>query len=121
MSKAWRDKIIGVIHLGAMPGDPLYTGGGFEGVRDAALRDLDALLEGGVDGCIIENFGSAPFAKGDASSRLPAHQVALMAMLTRELREKMGDEPLLGVNCLRNDAHSAMGIRRGGGRGLYPR
>ncbi|MEC9443350.1 MAG: BtpA/SgcQ family protein [Myxococcota bacterium] len=110
MPRNLRDRIIGVIHLGAMPGDPLYTGGGFDGVRDGAMRDLDALLAGGVDGCIIENFGSAPFAKGDATSRLPAHQVALMAMLTRELRERMGDELLLGVNCLRNDAHSAMGI-----------
>lgn len=110
MSEAWRDKIIGVIHLGPMPGDPLYRGGGFEGVRDSAMRDLDALLEGGVDGCIIENFGSAPFAKGDATSRLPAHQVAAMAMLTQEVRAKMGEEHLLGVNCLRNDAHSAMGI-----------
>ena len=92
-----------------MPGDPLFQGtNGFDGVLKRAFEDAQALAEGGVDGLIIENFGSTPFAKGTAGARLPAHQVAALTLLTGECVGTF-DVPV-GVNCLRNDAHSAVGI-----------
>lgn len=100
---------IGVIHLPPMPGDPrssLETT--FDGVVEQALRDGRALFEGGVDGLVVENFGSAPFLKGDAGSRLAPHQVALMTRVT-EAMVRESDRPI-GVNCLRNDVISALGI-----------
>jgi len=106
--------LIGVVHLQAMPGDPGYeaydgdASSGFESVERAALRDADALLEGGVDAIIVENFGSTPFSRGDSGSRLPPHQVALLALVVRAIRA-MSSVPV-GVNCLRNDAMSALGI-----------
>jgi len=99
---------IGVVHLPAMPGDPRYERGGFEGVYDFALRDAEALASGGVDGIIVENFGSAPFWKGDHTSRIPPHQVALMTRVVGELVKRLSVP--VGVNCLRNDVHSALGI-----------
>ena len=100
--------LIGVVHLPAMPGDPHHAGGEFDEVVAHALRDADALVAGGVDGVIVENFGSSPFWKGDAGSRLPPHQVALMTRVVRAIVER--DAVAVGVNCLRNDAHSALGI-----------
>lgn len=101
--------VVGVIHLRAMPGDPAYIGGGFDAVIDAALADFDAYVEGGADAVMVENFGSAPFRKGDATSRIPAHQVALTARVVTECKRR-NSELEIGVNCLRNDAHSALGI-----------
>lgn len=97
--------VIGVLHLPPMPGDPRV--GTFAQARDAARRDTIAYKAGGVTSLVVENFGSAPFAKGDAASRLPPHQVALMSVVVAELVESGF---CIGVNCLRNDAISALGI-----------
>jgi uncharacterized protein len=99
--------ILGVIHLPAMPGDP-GAEGDFDAVLKHALADAQALQAGGVDGIVVENFGSIPFAKGDASSPLPPHQVAAITRVVLETRQHFSGP--IGVNCLRNDARSAMGI-----------
>ncbi len=119
--------IIGVIHLLPMPGDPRYRSeksspSGFERLRSAALRDAEALVSGGVDGLIIENFGSAPFPKGDHSQRLPPHQLAILTLITQEImgcfpHGQRGDPLPIGVNCLRNDAQAALGIAAACGLG----
>ena len=101
--------LIGVIHLPPMPGDPKACADtSFNQVVDFAMRDVDALVAGGVHGIIVENFGSAPFQRGDATSRLPPHQVALMARVVGACVANSGVP--IGVNCLRNDAQSALGI-----------
>jgi len=100
--------LIGVVHLPPMPGDPGHYEGGFPSVESAALRDAEVLVAGGVDGLIVENFGSAPFRKGTAGHRLEPHQVALLACVTRDCRQRF-DVPV-GVNCLRNDAISALAV-----------
>ncbi|MFT5354089.1 MAG: membrane complex biogenesis BtpA family protein [Polyangiales bacterium] len=97
--------VIGVLHLPPLPGDPRR--GTFAEARAAARRDATAYRDGGVTSLVVENFGSAPFAKGDSASRLPPHQVALMSVVVAEL---VADGFLIGVNCLRNDAISALGI-----------
>jgi hypothetical protein len=110
--------LIGVVHLPPMPGDPRHTGreGDFDAVRHDALRDAADLAEGGVDALIVENFGSAPFAKGTEGHRLPPHQVACLALVAAECARRF---PLpVGVNCLRNDAPAAIGIAAAAGLGF---
>ena len=99
--------LIGVVHLKPMPGDPAHRGGGFEGVLDAAKRDAEALVEGGADAMIVENFGSAPFPKGTPDQPTPPHQIALLALAV-DACERLGKP--VGVNVLRNDARAAIGI-----------
>ena len=100
---------IGVIHLPPMPGDPKATKETtFDSVVQHALIDGRVLLAGGVDAIVVENFGSAPFAKGDAGSRLPPHQVALMTRVVEAMVREA--ECPVGVTCLRNDIRSALGI-----------
>ncbi len=105
--------LIGVVHLIAMPGDPAHQGGGFGAVEAAALADLAALSSGGITQVVIENFGSAPFVKGTAGDRLAPHHVACLALVARAARESYG--MTVGVNCLRNDAISALGIAAAAG------
>jgi membrane complex biogenesis BtpA family protein len=74
-------------------------------VRAAALRDVEALAEGGVHGIIVENFGDAPFFPG----RVPAHVLACMTELVGEVRRRVKDLPV-GVNVLRNDGCAALAV-----------
>jgi predicted TIM-barrel enzyme len=55
MLAAWknvRKPVIGMLHLAALPGSPLY-GGSLSVVREAVLRDAKLLAEGGVNGLMI--------------------------------------------------------------------
>ncbi|WP_411964487.1 BtpA/SgcQ family protein [Haloferax sp. YSMS24] len=95
--------IIGMVHLPPLPGAP-----GFDGDRDEVRRrlrqDAEALESGGVDGIMLENFGDAPFYP----DRVPRHVVADVAALAAALREQVSVP--FGVNILRNDVQSALGI-----------
>ena len=46
--------IIGMVHLGAMPGTPFYEEGSYEATFEQALRDAKALDEGGATGCLVQ-------------------------------------------------------------------
>ena len=95
--------IIGMVHLPPLPGSP-----GFEGdrgdIRERLHRDVSALESGGVDGIMLENFGDAPFYP----DRVPRHVVADVAALAATLRDRVSVP--FGVNVLRNDVQSALGI-----------
>jgi uncharacterized protein len=54
--------IIGMVHLGALPGSPLYDKtGGMAKVIDDAARDIGALQEGGVDALMFGNENDRPY------------------------------------------------------------
>ncbi|MCX8205424.1 MAG: BtpA/SgcQ family protein [Candidatus Nezhaarchaeota archaeon] len=95
--------IIGVVHLKPLPGSPMYEGG-FEEVVEEALRDARALVEGGVDGILVENYGDRPFRAG----RVGAETVAAMSSVVVEVAKAV-DVPV-GVNVLRSDGPAAMAI-----------
>jgi membrane complex biogenesis BtpA family protein len=95
--------IIGVVHLKPLPGSPLYAGG-FEEVVEVALSDAQALIEGGVDGVLVENYGDRPFRAG----RVGVEAVAAMAVAVREVAKHV-DRPV-GVNVLRSDGPAAMAV-----------
>lgn len=106
--------IIGVIHLPPLPGDPAATPGqGFLEARERARADARHLAQGGVQALLVENLGSAPFPRGTRGHRLPPHQVATLALVAHACREETGLR--VGVNCLRNDAVSAVGIAAAAG------
>jgi membrane complex biogenesis BtpA family protein len=107
----WPDKgkvIIGMIHLLPLPGAPRY-GGDVSAVREAAMRDAEALAAGGVHGLMIENFGDVPFYPG----RVPAHVVAEMTAIAVEVRRRFNVP--LGINVLRNDGQSALAVAHAAG------
>lgn len=104
---------IGVVHVPAMPGDPGHSEGGFEAAITHALEDSKALANGGVDGIIVENFGSSPFHKGTHADPIPPHQVAALTLIAYETKKRYALP--VGVNCLRNDARAAIGIAAAAG------
>ena len=92
-----------MVHLLPLPGSPGY-GGSLQGVLERARRDADALIAGGVDGIIVENYGDIPFFP----DQLPPVTIAALTCAVMEIRI-LTDLPL-GVNALRNDAAAALSI-----------
>jgi membrane complex biogenesis BtpA family protein len=99
-----RKPVIGMLHLAALPGSPLY-GGSLSAAREAVLRDARLLVDGGVNGLMIENFGDTPFFPG----RVPAYVVAHLTAIAAEVRRVVPNLPL-GINVLRNDGLSALSV-----------
>jgi membrane complex biogenesis BtpA family protein len=99
--------VIGMLHLPPLPGAPRFAASSatIDPIRDAVLRDADALAAGGVHGLMLENFGDVPFYPG----RVPAHTVAVMTALAADVRQRFAELPL-GINVLRNDGQSALAI-----------
>ncbi|HEY5652728.1 MAG TPA: BtpA/SgcQ family protein [Acidimicrobiia bacterium] len=95
--------LIGMIHLGALPGSPRYDGA-LGGVVDQSLADANTLASAGFDAVMVENFGDVPFFPDD----VPAVTVAAMTRVITEV--SMAIDLPIGVNVLRNDAMSAMSI-----------
>ena len=96
--------IIGVIHLLPLIGSP-QSGQPLREIRARALSDAKLLIDNGIDGVIIENYGDAPFYPDGVEP----HTVAALALITGEIRERYPQTPT-GLNVLRNDAKSAMAI-----------
>ncbi len=100
--------VVGMLHVRPLPGSPRYDGD-MRAVRDAVLRDAEALVDSGIHGLLLENFGDAPFRP----HRAPAETVAHMAALGAEIRRRF---PVpLGINVLRNDGRSALAVAHAAG------
>ena len=98
-----RHAVIGMVHVGALPGAPRF-GGSMAAVIEAALRDARALRDGGCDAVAFENFGDRPFYKESAPAETIASLTRVIAAVAVEVRLPFG------VNVLRNDAGSAIAI-----------
>ena len=57
--------VIGMVHLWPLPGAPGYTGYGMQVIVEHALRDAEALVQGGVDGLVVENMWDLPYYVGN--------------------------------------------------------
>ena len=95
--------VIGMIHLGALPGSPRYQSN-FESIVSRALADADELAAGGCHALMMENFGDVPFLPG----RVSATVVATMTRVAVEVRKRVSLP--LGINVLRNDGVSALAV-----------
>ncbi len=94
--------VIGMLHLRPLPGSPRAEP--MANTRERMLEDLDALIRGGVDGVILENYGDAPYFPG----RVPAHTISCLTRLAMEVREKTSRP--LGINVLRSDGIGALAV-----------
>jgi len=58
--------VIGMVHLWPLPGSPGYTGYGMQKIIDHAVQDAEALVEGGVNGLMVENMWDLPYYVGSS-------------------------------------------------------
>ena len=76
-----------------------------------ALNDATKLAEAGFPALMIENYGDSPFF----AARVPPVTVAALTRVVARVRDETG--LAVGVNVLRNDAISALGIAAATGAG----
>ena len=100
-----KSPIIGMVHLWPLPGAPGYSGYGMDTILDQARRDTEALLEGGVDGLIVENMWDLPFYAG---TEVQVEAITAQAVAARVVAE-MADVPV-GVNVIHNGWQAELAI-----------
>lgn len=107
--KSGLPRLIGVIHLPALPGAPgsqdLLPADALARAGEWAVREAKALKQAGFGGIVVENFGDAPFYR----DHVPAETVASLSVIVAAVREVV-PAASLGVNVLRNDGFSALAI-----------
>lgn len=82
--------IIGMVHLPALPGTPLYdAAGGMAAIRDWARRDLEALQAGGIHAVMFCNENDRPY-RLDADMASATALTDVVASLRSELSVPFG-------------------------------
>ena len=98
--------IIGMVHLWPLPGSPGYgAAGGMTAILDHAQRDAEALIEGGVNGLIVENMWDLPYYVGE---EVALEAVTAQAVVARKIAD-MVDVPV-GVNVIHNGWQAELAI-----------
>lgn len=103
--------LVGVVHLAPLPGSPRFAGD-LDAVLEAAATSASALASAGFDAILVENYGDAPFHP----DTVPPVTVAAMSRAMASV-SAVTDLPL-GVNVLRNDALTAVGLAAVHGAGF---
>src|SRR3954449_2704187 len=91
--------VLGMVHLGALPGTPFSEEDSFPAVKAKAVRDARALEAGGADGCVGQDAGDREFALGQAAPVV----VVGVAEIVRAIDEATGPDFQIGGQILRND------------------
>jgi membrane complex biogenesis BtpA family protein len=97
-----RRAVVGMVHLEPLPGSP-RAAKPLRDIATLAVQDARALVEGGCDAVMVENYGDAPFAK-----RLAPEALASLALAAEAVARAV--QVPIGVNALRNDAPAALAI-----------
>jgi membrane complex biogenesis BtpA family protein len=94
--------IIGMVHLLPLPGAPKY-GGSIEEIRERAMSDAAALVNGGIKSIIIENFNDDPYTED-----INAFSFAVMTMIANEIKNTFDCK--LGINIHFNDVEKEFAL-----------
>jgi membrane complex biogenesis BtpA family protein len=96
--------LIGMVHVGALPGTP-YGDAGIDEIVDVAAREAGILAESGFDAIVIENMHDRPYVHGRQAPEI----VASMTRAGLAVREAAG-ELALGVQVLSGGNREAVAI-----------
>jgi len=112
--------IIAMLHLDALPGDPLYKyGDDMDIVIKHARADLHALQDGGVDGIIVSNEFSLPYQR-TMNMVTPAAMAYVIGNLRSDITVPYGVDAISdGAACLELAAAVKARFVRGTFSGVY--
>ena len=89
--------VIGVIHVGALPGTPRSSQTISE-LTSTARREAQLYRESGVDGVMIENMHDLPYLRGEVGPEIVAAMTAIGVEVKTESRLPVGIQILAGAN-----------------------
>jgi hypothetical protein len=102
--------IIGMVHLRPLPGAPAYEGESIDMIIGEAKKDAVALVEGGVDGIIVENMWDLPYFVGKS---VPPEEMTAQAVIAREVIKEAGVPA--GITVIHNGGRVTLGIAKASG------
>lgn len=105
----WGEKkpVMGMVHLKALPGSPGARLPLTE-IYAAALKDAEALAEGGVDALIVENQFDAPYLQ---ENTIGSETVAFLTAAAWQIKSHFPDLPL-GITVHLNGAKQALAVAK---------
>jgi membrane complex biogenesis BtpA family protein len=89
--------LVGMIHVGALPGTP-HTGGSIEALAEAAAQEARRYQAAGFHGLLIENTHDRPYLKGAVGPEIVAALTAVGRELHRAVPLPLGVQVLAGAN-----------------------
>jgi membrane complex biogenesis BtpA family protein len=89
--------VVGVIHVGALPGTPASTLT-VEELTELAVREAAAYRDGGVDGLMVENMHDVPYLRGSVGPEVVASMAVVARALKAEAGLPVGVQILAGAN-----------------------
>lgn len=89
--------VIGVIHLGALPGTPLSKQSVAE-LTELAVHEAGIYRDGGVDALMIENMHDTPYLRGTAGAEIVAAMAVIGRAVKTESKLPMGVQVLAAAN-----------------------
>jgi membrane complex biogenesis BtpA family protein len=91
--------VVGLVHLKPLPGTPLFQEGDLELSLEKALKDTQALLEGGADGCLLQSVDRIYPSTDDTDYA----RVSAMALIAHEVKKLVGARDFkIGVQLMWN-------------------
>jgi uncharacterized protein len=104
-----RKPVVGVIHVGALPGTPASRLGVDE-LTELALREAAAYRDGGVDGLMVENMHDVPYLRGSVGPEVVAAMAVVARAVKKESRLPVGVQILAGANAEAMSVAHAAGL-----------
>lgn len=98
-----RPRLVGMIHLPALPGSPAWRGAPLRQLAQEAVADGEALQEAGFDAVLLQNSLDRP-----TRERVDGLAIAQMTAIAIRLRSAIDLQ--IGVNVIKNDGPAAVAI-----------
>jgi uncharacterized protein len=89
--------VVGVIHVGALPGTPASKSC-VEELTELAAREAAVYRDGGVDGLMVENMHDVPYLRGAVGPEIVAAMAVIARAVKSESRLPAGVQILAGAN-----------------------
>lgn len=100
--------IIGMVHLGAMPGTPFYEEGSYEATFERALHDAKALAEGGATGCLVQTVERVYPTNDEADYA----RVVGVAHIVRAIAKETRPDFQIGVQIMTNALQASVAVAK---------
>ncbi len=98
--------VIGMVHLGPLPGTPFYEPDSLGRELERAVSSAQALHAGGATGCLVQTIDRV-YPTGDEAD--PA-RVAAVANIVHEIARATGPDFQIGVQILRNAIQASLAV-----------
>ncbi|WP_078901117.1 BtpA/SgcQ family protein [Actinacidiphila yeochonensis] len=101
-------KLYGVVHLPPLPGTPFHVPGSLAAAVDDAVRDAEALCEGGADGVLLQTVDRVYSVEDEAD---PA-RTAAMTLCASRVADATADGFELGVQIMRHAVRASLAVAK---------